>query len=246
MTDFLLFLTFRTPLLFGDNVRVGCSFPVQRSTLATSCSGLKNKTLTILMGPGIDPDMLSSTFRVGTFGNTLTSEEGDWIPIIIENPPSMSPLDGSQSGSDPASTRPGVCPNMVLSLHVEVAHASAGTLANPQQRVLGVRYRFGAPVDVAFTCAGSACDRERAGGGKGNHQSVQLVSSVTFLDVSEPAVDRFKDFPVIEAKLPYDFFYPFVGDEEEDRRTTNAGNVTTEQSVFIFILMLVLNVFLCK
>ena len=182
---------------------MGCSFPISRSSLSSSCAGLKNKTLSLLMGPGVDANVLTAQSRVGVFGNTLPTDETQWIPVMVDNPPSVEP------GATSSSVVPGVCTNMVLSLHVEVAHAAAGSLADPQQKVVGVRYRFGAPADV----------RADAGGSR-----VQVSASVAFLDVSEPAVDRFKDFPVIEARLPYDFFYPFVTDGVTNSADKPLGN----------------------
>ena len=44
-----------------------------------------------------------------------------------------------------------------LGLHIEVAHAMVGSMANPQSKVVGVEYRFRS-ADVEFRCVGfGAC-----------------------------------------------------------------------------------------
>ena len=46
---------------------------------------------------------------------------------------------------------------LVLGLHIEVAHAKVGSMANPQSKVVGVEYRFRS-ADVEFRCVGfGAC-----------------------------------------------------------------------------------------
>nr|XP_033812222.1 tectonic-1 isoform X2 [Geotrypetes seraphini] len=47
-------------------------------------------------------------------------------------------------------------------------------------------------------------------GKAGTAQTVQVLSSVTFIDGSAPAQPGYKAQPTIDAKLPFDFFYPFV------------------------------------
>lgn len=44
----------------------------------------------------------------------------------------------------------------------------------------------------------------------GSKNTLQIASSVTFIDVSAPAEPGYKAQPTIEAKLPFDFFFPFV------------------------------------
>ena len=50
------------------------------------------------------------------------------------------------------------CPGIVTSLHIELLHASIGTFANPQTKIIGVVYKFGKLTDVKFTCSGIACN----------------------------------------------------------------------------------------
>ncbi|XP_048370071.1 tectonic-1 isoform X2 [Sphaerodactylus townsendi] len=44
----------------------------------------------------------------------------------------------------------------------------------------------------------------------GTGKTIPILSAVTFLDVSAPAEPGYKSPPTVEAKLPFDFFFPFV------------------------------------
>lgn len=58
----------------------------------------------------------------------------------------------------------------------------------------------------SFQCSGTFCQP-----GTGNFgQKVEITSSVTFIDVSTPAISARGEPPVFLAKIPYDFFYPFI------------------------------------
>ena len=219
----------RIPILFGENLRVGCTFTVTRSALSSTCESLKSAALKLLVGPAADADGDSpaatlSKVRVGAFGDaSAENEDEEWVPLLVENAPLQGSevpptAGGSTEGSQPtppSSSSPsfpdGVCPNMVLSTHIEVAYALVGSLADPQAKIVGAKMDFGAPRDVRFRCLGSACDGIK-GKGDDPRMEVELSSSVSFVDLTRPALEKTAEFPVIEAKFPYDFFYPFVGD----------------------------------
>lgn len=136
---------------------------------------------------------------IASFGNSETQFPGDWVPIIVSNAPSP-PNQGNYNREE----RPGVCSNIVLSLHIEVVHSKTGSLANPQAKIIGVNYRFGPPQDLKIRCLGQSCQSVH------QSQRLEIYTTVNFVDVSQRANDRYAEFPVFEAKLPYDFFYPFV------------------------------------
>ena len=74
---------------------------------------------------------------------------------------------------------------------------------------MGPRYdnidiRWGQEQDTRFLCNGLACNH------RSKTQRVDFSTSVSFVDVTEPADTRFKEYPVIQARFPNDFFYPFV------------------------------------
>ena len=140
--------------------------------------------------------------RVATFGDSGIMNPGDWIPILPSKLPSDAFKKDEQSGK---GISPGVCKDMVLSLHIEIAFARIGSFANPQSKIMGVNYKFGSAQDVTFQCIGfGACKNPS------KTQRIEVSSSVQFTDVTLPASDYYAEYPVIEAKLPYDFFYPFL------------------------------------
>ncbi|XP_069650782.1 tectonic-1 isoform X2 [Haliaeetus albicilla] len=44
----------------------------------------------------------------------------------------------------------------------------------------------------------------------GRERTIPIISSVVFTDISSPAEPGYKAWPTINAKLPFDFFFPFV------------------------------------
>ncbi|XP_030075932.1 tectonic-1 isoform X2 [Microcaecilia unicolor] len=80
-----------------------------------------------------------------------------------------------------------------LSLDIDVKWIKYGSLVNPQAKIINVT----AQLTYKSLQAGTA-------------QTVQVLSSVTFTDASAPAQPGYKAQPTINAKLPFDFFYPFV------------------------------------
>lgn len=144
--------------------------------------------------------------RVAKFGDSEVSKPGDWLPIMLSNLPPDAFKDNVQSQNPIIS---GQCRNMVLNLHIEIAFAKVGSFANPQPKIMGVNYKFGSAQDISYQCIGiGACQNPF------KKQRVEIFSSVQFLDVTLPASDYYAEYPVIEARLPHDFFYPFLTGSE--------------------------------
>ena len=59
---------------------------------------------------------------------------------------------------------------------------------------------------------------------------------MSFVDVTLPAVDLYKELPVIEAKLPPDFFYPFVVYESDSANSAAAVRIIALRSPFLVFL----------
>ena len=78
-----------------------------------------------------------------------------------------------------------------------------GSLAHPQNKVVGVILKRGAIKDIPLKCFGSVCDEDAV-------QTIELISTVNFIDVSEPSEPYYTRPPSIDVKLPHDFFYPFL------------------------------------
>uniref|UniRef100_A0A4W5PMV4 Tectonic family member 1 n=1 Tax=Hucho hucho TaxID=62062 RepID=A0A4W5PMV4_9TELE len=117
---------------------------------------------------------------VASFGNSPPQNPMDWVPIRNQTKPTET-----QSCSIP------------LSLHLEVQWTQYGSLVNPQAQIVSV-------IEVIHTNTSNLALLS------GGSRVMSVTSSVTFVPVSAAARPGFKASPTIDAKLPYDFFFPFV------------------------------------
>ncbi|XP_051972442.1 tectonic-1 [Xyrauchen texanus] len=118
--------------------------------------------------------------HVASFGNSQLHSPLDWIPIQ-----NQTITAGTQACSIP------------LSYHLEVKWTKYGALLNPQAQIVSV-------METVHTNTSSLALLTNAGG------LLSITSSVSFVDVSASASPGFKVPPTIDAKLPFDFFFPFV------------------------------------
>ncbi|CAM5101346.1 unnamed protein product [Natator depressus] len=93
------------------------------------------------------------------------------------------------------SSEQGLC-QIPLSFEIEVKWTKYGSLMNPQAKI----------VNVSATVITTILAQTHFG----SERTIQIASSVTFVDVSTPAEPGYKAPPTIDAKLPFDFFFPFV------------------------------------
>ncbi|KAJ4945957.1 hypothetical protein JOQ06_023635 [Pogonophryne albipinna] len=118
--------------------------------------------------------------HVASFGNSLLDSPMDWLPI--EN--NLNPGE-AQSCSIP------------LSLHLEVQWTQYGSLVNPQAQIVSIKEIIQTnTTSLEVLSAGSS--------------TLSISSSVAFIPVSAAALPGYRATPTIDAKLPFDFFFPFV------------------------------------
>ncbi|XP_076140731.1 tectonic-1 [Alosa pseudoharengus] len=117
---------------------------------------------------------------VASFGNSPPKYTLDWVPIRNQT---------TASGSREC--------NVPLSLHLEVRWTKYGSLVNPQAQIVSV-------TEIIETNTSSLVLLSGANG------FVPVTTSVAFVDVSAPAEPGYRVPPTIDAKLPFDFFFPFV------------------------------------
>lgn len=117
---------------------------------------------------------------VASFGNSPLNKPLDWVPIKREFNPQES-----QSCTIP------------LSLHLEIEWTKYGTLVNPQSQIVTVNEIIRTNTSqLALLSGGSSI--------------ISITNSVAFIPVSAPASPGYRAMPTINAKLPFDFFFPFV------------------------------------
>lgn len=142
--------------------------------------------------------------------------------------------------SAPELSDKGRCPDIVVSIHLEVAYALQGSFSNPQARIIGVLLTTGVPqLSPSTLCLGVLCSVEynsplipnnvtsyqssnvtkesksipidlQSVIQSGRFVSLELVSSVVFLDMTKPAEPLYPEMPNLDLELPYDFFYPYL------------------------------------
>ncbi|KAG9487753.1 hypothetical protein GDO78_007508 [Eleutherodactylus coqui] len=118
--------------------------------------------------------------HVAQFGNSQPQNILDWLPINILN---------TEQPEVQAVCR------IPISLNLEVKWTKFGSLVNTQAQIVNVEQ------NIAYASFPNNLEGMRF---------IQISSSVTFLDVSQPASPGYKAQPTIDAKLPFDFFHPFL------------------------------------
>lgn len=166
--------THRQIIKFGKNLKTGC---ILKSSFS-SCKDLQDTAAEILLGPS------KKQIFVGVFGNANVSDPDDWIEVFHEQ-------------NDPVVVSDQVC-SASLGLKIDIVFAAVGTVANPQYKIVGVRYHYAKPDSINLTCSQERC------------KDIKLSTSVSFFDVTLPAVEHYAKVPSIKANLPNDFFYPFL------------------------------------
>uniref|UniRef100_A0A2K6DYN8 Tectonic family member 1 n=1 Tax=Macaca nemestrina TaxID=9545 RepID=A0A2K6DYN8_MACNE len=117
---------------------------------------------------------------VAPFGNSQAQDVLDWVPIHFITQ-SFNRKDSCQL--------PGA-------LVIEVKWTKYGSLLNPQAKIVNVTANL---ISSSFPEVSS-----------GNERTILISTAVTFVDVSAPAEAGFRAPPAINARLPFNFFFPFV------------------------------------
>ncbi|XP_032732192.1 tectonic-1 isoform X3 [Lontra canadensis] len=117
---------------------------------------------------------------VAPFGNSRAQDVLDWVPVHFITQ---------------ASHMKDSC-QLPVALVIEVKWTKYGSLLNPQAKI----------VNVTASLLSSSFPETNSG----NERTVLISTAVTFVDASAPAEAGFRARPTINAKLPFNFFFPFV------------------------------------
>ncbi|XP_056295551.1 tectonic-1 isoform X2 [Pseudoliparis swirei] len=117
---------------------------------------------------------------VASFGNSPLDYPSDWVPI--------------ESTFNPGEAQKCRIP---MSLHIEIEWTKYGSLVNPQAQIVSIK-------EVIQT---NTTSLDKLSGGS---SLLSIRSSVAFVPVSAAALPGYRATPTINAKLPFDFFFPFV------------------------------------
>ncbi|KFV50332.1 Tectonic-1, partial [Gavia stellata] len=153
-----------------------------RITAAMKCQPLTQTLLDLLKGQSF-PEYVAS------FGNSQAQDVLDWVPVTHLHTSEQSDNDRIHNIFQSSCQIP-------VSLEIEVKWTKYGSLVNPQARIMNVTATI-----TTTTLKQLPSGRER---------TIPITSSVVFTDISSPAEPGYKAWPTINAKLPFDFFFPFV------------------------------------
>ncbi|XP_045152678.1 tectonic-1 isoform X2 [Echinops telfairi] len=117
---------------------------------------------------------------VAPFGNSQVQDVLDWVPVHV--------LSHSFSMKDSCQ--------VPVALVIEVKWTKYGSLVNPQAKIVNVT------ANLFFSSFPEA--------DTGSEKILLISTGVTFVDVSAPAEAGFRARPTINARLPFNFFFPFV------------------------------------
>lgn len=172
----------RLPINFGVDFRTGCFMLLKKDLDLNGCEEMQKNIYKVLRS--------NLPTHVGIFGNASADTLLNWIPLINEAP------------KDVVSISNGRCTNMHTSILFEFLYASTGFQQNPQRKVVGVHVKYGEARTLDLKCVGLFCG--------GATEKLELIQSVSFVDVSLTPQAEIKTTPRFRSKAPNDFFYPFV------------------------------------
>ncbi|XP_076295297.1 tectonic-3 [Lasioglossum baleicum] len=188
---------------FGEDIKLRCSVSLSTDNFNTSsCIELQNRTMHFLLKDSMfnitETDQYS--IYVSKTGNITNSNTNDWAQILLDRIPEN--IVWAQIVNDRL-----YCSGLITSIHLHILYstvANSETLTN--YNIQGIGVYFSNESDVSWsTCWAENCTHVL---------KVDIVSYVTFHDVSKPSRYYFVGGPNLDLTLPYDFFYPFLSNSQ--------------------------------
>lgn len=190
----------RYTIKFLEDVKLKCRVAVETSNFSTTtCIKLQNRTFETLINfmssKDFDKINLNKQY-VSKSGNVTNNETEDWAKMFFEKIP-QNVITAQTTNNELR------CSGLVNSVAFDVVHSlisKPGT--NNNYNILGIGVTFSQDVDLKWTkCFLKNCTDELI---------LDLISYVSFHDVSKPTRYHIAGGPNLDISLPYDFFYPFV------------------------------------
>ncbi|XP_015431801.1 PREDICTED: tectonic-3-like [Dufourea novaeangliae] len=189
----------RYTVAFGEDSKIRCSVPLYTNNFNTSsCIELQNRTMYFLLKDSMfnitETDHYS--IYVSKTGNFTNNNTADWAQILLDRVPQN--IVTGQLINDRLH-----CSGLITSVHLHILYSA---LAKPETltnyNILGIGIYFSNESDISWSkCLTENCT---------NVLKVDIVSYVTFHDISKPSRYYFVGSPNLDFTLPYDFFYPFL------------------------------------
>lgn len=190
----------RYPVKFLENIKLRCSVMVKANNFSTSaCIKLQNRTFESIIDFMTLKRFEKSSFDrqfVSKSGNVYDNDTDSWAKIFFEKVP-QNVITAQVMDNEIQ------CSGLVTSVVFDIVHSlisKPGT--NKDHVILGVGVTFSEEVDLKwFKCTGKNCQETL---------QLELVTFVSFHDVSKPTRYHIAGGPNLDISLPYDFFYPFL------------------------------------
>ncbi|XP_017765462.1 PREDICTED: tectonic-3-like [Eufriesea mexicana] len=186
-------------LVFGENIKLKCSVFVHTYNFSTtSCIELQNLTMHFLIKDSLFNITQTDQYNIyiAKFGNFSNNDITDWVQILLDRMPQNVIIGWSVNGRL-------YCSRLITSIHLNILYSS---LTKPKKlnnyNIIAVGITFSAESNVSWTkCLSENCT---------DILKIDIVSYVTFHDISKPSKYYFVGGPNLDITLPYDFFYPFL------------------------------------
>ncbi|XP_076235710.1 tectonic-1 [Calliopsis andreniformis] len=189
----------RYTVAFGEDIKLKCSIVLHVDNFNTSsCIKLQNLTMQLLMKDSLFNITQTDQYNVyiSKSGNFSRNNTDDWAQILLDRIP-HNVVTGQLINNHLH------CSGLITSIHIHILYSA---LAKPETltnyNIQGIGIYFSNASDVSWLkCSTENCT---------NVLNVDIVSYVTFHDVSKPSKYYFVGGPNLDLTLPYDFFYPFL------------------------------------
>ncbi|XP_058799487.1 tectonic-3 [Phymastichus coffea] len=189
----------RYPVKFLENIKLRCSVVVKSNFSTSACIKLQNHTFEAIIDfmtlkrfekPTFDRQFVSKT------GNVFDNDTNSWAKMFIDKVPQN--VITAQLLENEIQ-----CSGIVTSVAFNIVHSLMSKPGiNNNHVILGVGVTFSDEVDLKWPkCTGRNCQETL---------QLELVSFVSFHDVSRPTRYHIAGGPNLDISLPYDFFYPFL------------------------------------
>ncbi|XP_011497165.1 PREDICTED: tectonic-3-like [Ceratosolen solmsi marchali] len=201
--------TERYPVKFLENIKLKCSIVVETSNFSTStCVKLQNRTIEALTSFMTFKNFEQTNFDrqfVSKSGNISDNNTKSWTKIFFEKSP-QNIISARITESEIQ------CSGLVTSVIFDIVHSLISKPGSDKNHViLGVQVAFSQGVDLKWPkCIGKNCT---------DILQLDVVSFVSFHDVSKPTRYHIAGGPNLDISLPYDFFYPFLSHSRSNGTT---------------------------
>ncbi|XP_076475237.1 tectonic-3 [Bombus vancouverensis nearcticus] len=189
----------RYTLTFGEDIKLKCSVFIHTNNFNTmSCIKLQNLTMHFLMKDSLFNVTQTDQYNiyVAKTGNFSSNDITDWTQILLDRIPQNVTVAQVVNGRL-------YCSGLITSVHLNILYSAlkkSETLNN--YIIVGIGIKFSAEFNMSW----SKCLYENCS----DILKTDIISYVTFHDISKPSKYYFAGGPNLDITLPYDFFYPFL------------------------------------